>query len=236
MSTQPVQPSPAQGVAALAAGLAVAAYPFVAPAAVAHFGVRGVAAAVLAIGAATLAARVALDPGRVRVVVVVLEHAGALLLAGAALLTGDPLWLLLFPVLVNATLCAAFLGSLRHDPCIVEEVASWIEPYLPDFTRSYCRGITVLWSGFFALAALGIACVALLAPTWWRAATVPWYFGTLAVLSVAEFAFRKIWFRHYTGRLIDKPFARFFPADRTERGRRSLAYLDRMRELGLHQD
>lgn len=228
------RPTAAQGVAALAALLAVVAYPFVADAAREAWGVRAVAGAVLALGAVTLAARAALDRPHVRNVA--LEHGGAILLGGFALVTGEVLWLHLFPVLVNATLCAVFLASLRQDPCLVEEVARWIEPHLPDFTRTYSRVLTVLWSSFFAAAAAGIAFVAIAEPQAWRTATLPAYFGSIAILSIVEFAFRKIWFRHYTSRRIDQLFARAFPPERTQRGRRSLAYIQRMRELGLHQD
>jgi len=118
----------------------------------------------------------------------------------------------------------------------VETVARWIEPHLPDFTRGYCRVITVLWSLYFALAASGIGAVAALEPGAWRTASVPVYFGAVGILSLGEFVFRKIWFRHYTSRRIDRAFARFFPPERTARGRRSEAYIDRMRDLGHHLD
>jgi uncharacterized membrane protein len=164
------------------------------------------------------------------------EHGGVLGLAALALASGATVWLLLFPALVNATLCAVFLASLREDPCIVEEVARWIEPFLPDFTRGYCRAVTLLWAAFFAAQALAIGTVALLQPGAWRTVSGPLYFGVVGILSVLEFVFRKLWFRHYTRRGIDRLFARLFPSHRTERGRRSEAYLDRMRELGYHQD
>jgi uncharacterized membrane protein len=228
------RPTAAQGIAALAAALAVVVYPLAADAAREAWGVRPLAAAMLTLGLLTLAARFALD--RLHLRNVVLEHGGAIALAALAFVSGDALWLLLFPVLVNATLCAVFLASLREDPCLVEEVARWIEPYLPDFTHSYSRAVTRLWSGFFAVAAVVIGGVALFEPAWWRTATVPGYFGAIAVLSLIEFTFRKIWFRHYTSRRIDQLFAGLFPPEHTERGRRSLAYIQRMRELGLHQD
>jgi uncharacterized membrane protein len=234
MSSEQPHPSAAHVVAAAAAALAVVAYPFAAEAALERWGVRAVAGAVLALGAASLVARAALDRRHLRAAV--LEHGAALVLAAMAFVSGGVVWLLLFPVLVNATLCVVFVASRRADPCIVEEVARWIEPHLPDFTRGYCRALTLLWSGFFALAALGIGAVALADPAHWRTATLHVYFGTLAAVSLAEFVFRKIWFRHYTSRLVDRLFGRIFPADRTERGRRSLAYIQRMRELGLHQD
>lgn len=234
MEAEQPRPSAAQGVAAATAALAVVVYPFTADALLARWGVRALAGAVLALGLASLLARAALDPGKRRNAI--LEHGGVLALATLALASGDVLWLLLFPVLINATLCSVFLASLREDPCIVEEVARWIEPHLPDFTRSYSRVLTGLWSGFFALASLGIGAVALFDPEAWRTASLSVYFGAVAVLSVLEFVFRKVWFRHYTSRRIDRWFARVFPPERTERGRRSLAYIQRMRELGYHQD
>lgn len=228
------RPTAAQGLAAGAAALAVVTYPFAADAVLARFGVRAVAAVLLAGGAAVLVARMRLDRRHPRSVL--LEHGGVLALAALALASGATVWLLLFPALVNATLCVVFLASLREDPCIVEEVARWIEPFLPDFTRGYCRAVTLLWAAFFAVEALAIGVVALAQPSGWRTVSVPLYFGALAILSVAEFVFRKLWFRHYTRRPVDRLFARLFPAHRTERGRRSEAYLDRMRELGYHRD
>lgn len=233
MESQP-RPSAAHGVAAAAAALAVIGYPFVADAALDRFGVRPFAAAVLGLGALTLLARAALDRAHLRNVL--LEHGGAVALGLLALISGSELWLRLFPVLVNATLCAVFLASRREDPCLVEEVARWIEPHLPPFVRDYCRVLTLAWAGFFAAAAIGIGAVALLDPASWRLAAVPAYFGVLFGLSAVEFVFRKVWFRHYTSRRIDQWFSRHFPAERTERGRRSLAYIQQMRELGLHQD
>lgn len=234
METSSLRPSAAHGVAALAALLAVVAYPFAAELAIARWGVRALAGAVLALGAATLLARALLD--RAHWKGALLEHGGALLLAALALASGREVWLLLFPVLVNATLFGVFLASRRQDPCIVEEVARWIEPHLPPFVGPYCRTLTLLWAGFFALAAAAIAAVALLRPEAWRAAALPGYFGVLLALSAVEFVFRKVWFRHYTRRRIDQWFARHFPAHETERGRRSLAYIQRMRELGYHRD
>jgi len=93
-----------------------------------------------------------------------------------------------------------------------------------------------IWAGFFAAAAVGIAAVALLEPAAGLTTVLRVYTGAVALLFVSEFVFRKVWFRHYTSRRIDRLFERVFPAGRTARGRRSLAYIQRMRELGLHQD
>jgi uncharacterized membrane protein len=210
--------------------LALIAYPAAAEAAIARFGVRSVAGALLLLGAVPLLARVALDPGAgLRIA---LQQGGALVLAALALASGDRLWLLLLPALVSATLCVIFLASRREDPCIVESLVLWLQPRSPDFVRPYCRALALLWGGIFGLAALAITGAALLAPGAWRTAALSGYAGAVVAVSAAEFVFRKLWFRHYTSRPLDQWFARHFPAERTERGRRSLAYIERMKALG----
>jgi uncharacterized membrane protein len=229
-----LRPSAALLITAGAALLALLAYPVAAEAAIARFGVRAVAGALLVLGAVPLLARMALDPGGwLRIA---LQHGSPLLLFALALASGDELWLLLVPALVNALLCATFLASRREDPCIVESLVHWIQPHTPDFVRPYCRGLALLWGGIFGLAALAIAAAALLAPGAWRTAALSGYAGAVVAVSAAEFVFRKLWFRHYTSRPVDRWFARHFPAERTERGRRSLAYIERMRALGYHLD
>ena len=227
-------PSAALLVAAGISLLALIAYPVAAEAAIARFGVRAFAGALMALTAVTLLARVALDPGGwLRIA---LEEGGALVLAALALATGDRLWLLLFPALVNAILCVILLASRRQDPGIVETLVLWLQPRTPDFVRPYCRGLALLWGMIFGLAALAIAAAALLAPEAWRSAALTGYAGAVVAVSAAEFVFRKLWFRHYTSRPLDRWFARHFPAERTARGRRSLAYLEQMKALGYHQD
>jgi uncharacterized membrane protein len=221
-------------VAVGAALLALLAYPVAAEAAIARFGVRAVAGALLGLAAIALAARVALDPrGWLRSL---LQEGGALALAALALASGDRLWLLLFPALVSATLCVIFLESRRDDPCLVESLVLWLQPRTPDFVRPYCRALALLWGVIFGLAALAIAAAALLAPEAWRTAALSGYAGAVIAVSAGEFVFRKLWFRHYTSRPLDQWFARHFPAERTERGRRSLAYIERMKALGYHRE
>jgi uncharacterized membrane protein len=229
-----LRPSAALLIAAGASLLAMLAYPIAAEAAIARFGVRGVAGALLVLDAVPLLARVALDPGgRLRIA---LQHGGTLLLAALALASGDRLWLLLFPALVSATLCAIFLASRRQDPCIVESLVRWLQPHSPDFVRPYCRALALLWGGIFGLAALAIASAALFAPGAWRTTALSGYAGAVVAVSAAEFVFRKLWFRHYTNRPLDQWFARHFPAERTERGRRSMAYIQRMKALGYDRN
>lgn len=228
-----LRPSAALLVTAGAVLVALLAYPVAAEAAIARFGVRSVAGALLVLGALPLLARLALEPGgRLRIA---LQQGGPEVLAALAIASGNGLWLLLVPALVNAILCWILLASLREDPCLVESLVLWIQPHTPDFVRPYCRALALLWGAIFGLAALAIAAAALLAPGAWRTAALTGYAGAVVAVSAAEFVFRKLWFRHYTSRPLDQWFARHFPAERTARGRRSMAYLERMKALGHHQ-
>ena len=47
----------------------------------------------------------------------------------------------------------------------------------------------------------------------------------MGVLSAIEYAVRKAWFRYYGGGALDAVWAALLPAENTERGRRSLAYI-----------
>jgi uncharacterized membrane protein len=228
-----LRPSAALLITAGAALLVLVAYPAAAEAAIARFGVRAVAGSLLLLDAVLLLARFALDPGRQ--LRIALQQGGTLVLGALALASGDRLWLLLFPALVNATLCGIFLASRREDPCIVESLVLWLQPHTPDFVRPYCRALALLWGAIFGLAALAIAAAALLAPGAWRMAALTGYAGAVVAVSAAEFVFRKLWFRHYTSRPLDRWFAHHFPAERTARGRRSMAYIERMKALGYHR-
>ena len=209
------------------AGLAVA-WPFVAEWLVVRFGVRALAAALFGVGALSLlGARGALPAelalGR-------LDVAGMAALVALALASGQRVFLLLVPAWVFVALARIFAASLRGGGSVIERVAFLMQPYAPDFIRPYCRGVTLFWAATFAANALAIAALALFAPlAWWRSYTgwIEWL--GLVVLSLAEFAVRKAHFRNYDDGPIDLLFERFFPADRSEMGRRASAYKGAMR-------
>ncbi len=75
----------------------------------------------------------------------------ALLLAGATVMGNAMLPLLLYPVLVNAGLLAAFAYSLHAPPSMVERFARMREPDLPPAAVAYTRSVTKVWCGFFAV-------------------------------------------------------------------------------------
>ena len=78
--------------------------------------------------------------------------AGAgLALAALAVWNNAVLPLKLYPVLVNATLLAAFGASLVRGPSMVERLARLREPDLPPAAIAYTRRVTQAWCVFFVV-------------------------------------------------------------------------------------
>jgi len=102
----------------------------------------------------------------------------------------------------------------------------------PEFIRSYCRKSTVLWSVFF-LANAGILAVLAAhesAEAWARYSGRTVY-AEMGVIFVVDFFVRKTWFRYYFHEgPFDRVWSHLFPAENTEAGRRSAAYIRRMKE------
>jgi uncharacterized membrane protein len=217
-------------------GASAILYPLLAASALERWQPRSVAWGMLGAAGITLALRRVLERRSWRELA--LGSAAGLALIGSALLTNDAAPLLLFPALVNLLLAIACGRSLRAERSLIEQLATWMQPYLPSFTRSYCWRATALWTGFFALNAVLIAVLALLSPErWWPLYTSRIYFALVAGISGVEFLVRKLVFRNYVrSNPIDRVLAAIFPAENTERGRRSMAYIDEMRRLGLHID
>jgi uncharacterized membrane protein len=161
------------------------------------------------------------------------QHAGIAVMIALAVALDERVYLLFLPAAVSGYLFLTFLGSLRSGMPMIERFARIVEDDLPDFTLPYCRGVTRMWCGFFALNALAVCALALWAPLgWWAIYAGGVFYVLLGLLLGSEFVFRKLWFRYYTGGAADEFMARLFPADRTERGRRSLAY-DEARRAGI---
>ncbi|MCP3984571.1 MAG: hypothetical protein GY723_09275 [bacterium] len=225
-------PPPVLGLAMLGI-LLVAAYPFALEWALLRFGLRTVAVALLVSGAAGLAWRwrsitaPALRPTQLAIL-------GLLALAAV---TGRRAPLLFVPAAIQLGLAGYFLASLRRGDSVVERMAHFMQPYLPDWIRPYCRVVTVLWAIFFLGNAVAIAWLASETdPARWKAWTGAGLYVTAFVLQGIETLFRKTWFRAFDEGPIDRLFARLFPPERTPRGRRSMEYIRRMRiELGMEE-
>ena len=156
--------------------------------------------------------------------------AGLGILAGLAVVSGRRVFLMLLPALVYAYLIIAFALSLREPVSLIGRMARVLNPKAPDFIDPYCRKLTVVWCGVFAVNLGLIAAFALTGrEDAWR-----WYAGVFSYLfmllfQTLEFLVRKIWFRHYGRGPLDRVFARLFPSENTSTGRRSLAHIQKMR-------
>lgn len=219
-------------VAAISAAITaiVVAYPYFMALSTERFGVQGVAVTALGVVAASLLWSRRRPSGFALAGVV--RHGAAptlaipLLLLGAAL-TGDALWMQLVPTLVYLTLADLFRASLRDGSSMIEMGAKYLVPELPDFVRPYCRKVTAFWAAFFAASAVVIALLALAREThWWAFFTGQLIYMLMLVISALEFFARKTWFRYYPHMgPFDRLWSKLFPAQNTEQGRRSEAYI-----------
>lgn len=215
--------------------LVVFGYPLLAEAALARAEPRGFAFGMLVLTCLGLSLRRVVE-GRSWASLLT-QAAPGLALLGTAALRNEAVALLLVPALVNAYAAFGFGWTLRGERSLVEIVASRMQPHLPDFVRPYCRRVTLLWTLFFAANALGIAALAAFSPEdGWPRYTARLYPVVVTALSLVEFLVRKLHFRNYSGGPLDRAFAALFPAENTAQGRRTAAYLDRMRELGIKTD
>lgn len=226
--TEWARPTRGQVLLGLAFAALVVAWPLVADWTVAHLGVRGLAATLFGVGAVSLRAVRGAVPaefsyGR--------SDSGVwFALVALGLVTGQRVFLLLLPAAVYVAIARIFEASARRNDSVVERVAFLIEPHAPDFIRPYCRRVTRFWAAVFLANAAVIAALAVYAPIqWWRAYTgwIAWL--VFAVLLGVEFVVRKAHFRNYDDKPVDLLFERFFPSDRTEMGRRAMAYKAQMR-------
>lgn len=138
----------------------------------------------------------------------------AAVLLPTLLLNGET-WLRLVPVAMNLALLAAFGRTLWSGPPLVETFARLQVPDLPPDEVRYCRSVTALWCGFFALNALACLGLALFA----ELATWALYTGLVSYLLVGllfagEFVVRAWRFGRYEGTLVEPLFRRIFPLPR----------------------
>ena len=205
------------------------AYPFIVFFAYQKLDTRAAAGVLLALYALSLALRIR-GPAH-ELWELVREHLGLVVLIALAMITGSRLILQLLPIAVSLYLLVTFGRSLRAGPPICERMARLVDPDLPDFCVPYCRKITIAWCSFLAFNSVCIAWLAWFGPfEWWALYTGLIAYLLLGAVFAIEFSVRKLWFRYYRDGLLDRIFARLFPAENTENGRRSLAYVRRRNE------
>lgn len=228
-----LRPTPWQVVIGTLLAMLLFAYPHLFAALMERAGVRVAALALLGYGAIFAAARRAMG---IPVQWWSLPHVGTAAVVAVTAYTADPRYLMMVPALVYLMLCKMFWDSLSAPLTVIEQVARFIVPFAPDFIRSYCRKSTVAWSGFFAINAAVIAWLALSGRAEaWRAYTGWQMFAVIGAICLVDFLIRKWWFRYYFhNHLFDRVWSRYFPAEATPTGRRSMEYIRQMRrELGM---
>jgi uncharacterized membrane protein len=226
-------------VVAIAIGLVAIGYPLAIDRLQLRFGTRPLAAVMaalfgLAVFRSWLAARRGSSVVATRGLVISLGCIGALLVS---LAMGDARFMRLVPAWVYLGLALFCFGDARNEEPFMERGIRLAIPGVPPFIRDYCRGLTVAWGVFFLVCAAGIATLALTASAErWRIFSTRDLFIGMALVSLVEFFVRKTWFRYYYW---NGPFERFwsrlFPAEQTEAGRRSLAYIEDYRKGLAHE-
>ncbi len=216
--------SPLGAAFAVVQVLVFVAYPFAVYYAHTWLATRALGIVLLVVLAGGLVFRLRGNVGELRGIVV--QHAGIFALVVTAIVTDERALLLALPAVVSLYLLATFGMSLRRGPPMIERFARIIEDDLPPFTLPYCRSVTIVWCVFFAANAAVVCTLAFAAPVgWWALYTGALFYAVLGVLMAREFVLRKVWFRYYTGTLVDRVLASLFPAEASDRGRRSLSYV-----------
>ncbi len=225
----PPDMTPAQGLGLLAAMLLVLLSGFASGVLIDSFGVRASAALLLAVA---IGASRGLGSGGSPVALGVHTLDRGLLFGTlvAALLLGSMTSLLMLPAIVHLAVARALLASIDDDVSLIERGARISHPLAPAFIGPYCRKLTAVWGVAFAASAGITAMLAFAGDTSAHRAWTGWQFWTLlGVFGAVEFFWRKAWFRYFGKGRFDQFLARVFPPENTERGRRSQAYLLRMR-------
>jgi uncharacterized membrane protein len=200
-----------------------ALYPFLVVAGLDHANARTIGGALLAVAA--LAAATSGGHASDLLVLLVRRFGIFTVVALAAAATNHPVALTLLPSLSSLWLLWMFAASLREDRSIVAQFATTMHDGFPDFLLPYCRNVTIVWCTFFAANALLSAALALFASreVW------AWYTGVVAyalmgLLAAGEYVFHKSRFRFYENGWADGIWRRLCPPERTELGRRTLAW------------
>jgi uncharacterized membrane protein len=132
-------------------------------------------------------------------------------LVAACAVSGDSRFVLALPVLINVALLVGFARSLRSVP-MIERFARLQKPDLGAAQQRYCRAVTKVWCGFFALNAGISAALALWGSVRaWTLHTGLIAYVLMGTLGATEYVIRKVRFREYGSGLHDRLLARLFP-------------------------
>jgi uncharacterized membrane protein len=131
---------------------------------------------------------------------------------GTAVVANDARTLLFVPTLVNLALLVAFAHTLRRGTPMVETFARLQDGELSAAEARYCRTVTAVWCGFFAVNGAVALWLALFAELrLWTLYTGVVSYALMGLLFAVEFVVRSWRFQRYAGSVVEPLFRRIFP-------------------------
>ena len=124
-------------------------------------------------------------------------HSGALIAAGgvsvylALLATMGEAAVLYYPIVVNVTLALTFGITLLRPPSLIESLSRAVGMEVTERGVTYTRGVTLLWTGFFATNAVVCAIVASQGTVWFWGL----YNGLISNAAAAALFGAEYWYR-----------------------------------------
>ena len=160
-----------------------------------HLGTRGVGLVALGLVVPMLAIRLRRADGATFWAIVRLPLL-VLALVTLGIVTDDPTFLLVMPVLISAALLVSFGGSLRAGAVpMIERFARVVEPALGPAKIAHCREFTWIWCVFFVINGAIAAYLGLFASHFvWAAYTGGVAYALMGVLFAAEWITRRVRF------------------------------------------
>jgi len=98
----------------------------------------------------------------------------------------------MIPVFIHTSLFLVFYGSLQTDSSLIERFARLDFPELPPGIAEYCRKVTWVWSGFFALNIVFCTALAIWADTaFWAFYNGGIIYVLIGIMMVSEYIWRR---------------------------------------------
>jgi len=186
-------------------------YPFVVYVGLTHLRPRLVATLVLASVVLGAAVRLRGSKGREFRTLLAVPAVLAVLL-GIGAITDHRVFVMGLPVATNALLLLTFAGSLRGPMPIIERFARLQHEDLTAAEQRYCRTVTHVWCGFFAVNGLATLALSIWAPlALWTLYTGVLAYAAMGTLFAVEYVVRKYRFRRFGPHLHDRILVRLLP-------------------------